>query len=63
MARRSGKISNIRMLKISKDGASLIFVRHQSIFRATQNILINLTYIYMQQEPFFVNTYFFSVQH
>ena len=51
------------MLKISKDGASLIFVRHQSIFRATQNILINLTYIYMQQEPFFVNTYFFSVQH
>ena len=31
--------------------------------RATQNFLISTTYIYIQQELFFVNMYSFSVQN
>ena len=51
------KISNIygHYLKFLYD-IKVFFVRHKTF-------LLNSTYIYMQQEPFFVNTYSFSVQH
>ena len=56
MVRRSGK--NLKHLCIP----TLAFVRHQSIFRATQKFLNQYTtYIYIQQELFFVNMSSFSL--